>query len=1754
MYSIKSVERDLRETLHRYLEADYHIWDEQLIEKRRNLLQAANITSNTAYLEGSPRYKTGSSIQDLAIPGRVSELLSRLANVPNSGVFQYPRSHQCEALELFVGEGKDIIVSSGTGSGKTESFLYPILGALALEADRGMGITGMPGVRALLLYPMNALVNDQLSRLRRMFGCAGVIEAFRELRGRPATFGVYTSRTSYPGPKDRSKDKKLIRSYEELYLGEALRSKNMLEREGLWPAKDISSFIQNGLKTNPEDPEYLTRHEMQEAAPDILVTNYSMLEYMLARPIERSIFEQTAAWLASSQDNFLTVVLDEAHVYRGVAGAEVALLLCRLISRLGISRNRVKFILTSASLAARDERSQVLTFARELTGLNSGEFSVIESKVEKRQDERKPTRGEIAALELINLDVFMSYSHDLSASISEIDKTRNALGLAPILKSKNTLQHVKEAVYKWLEEFAPASFVANLLTQSPVSFDEMVEHFGLEQSESARSLDNLLALMTFAQNTNGEVFQPIRLHLMYRGIAGLYACLNPNCGSERDAKSSLFGSVFSSQRLRCHCGARVYEIFTHRDCGAAFINGYVERENPTFLLNERPSGQSEGGLLQVHLLAESNRANHGLRNFLHTFSGRLFTSRPSRGECFEVVVSDDRNVLVDGKGVWTFDRKCPVCSRDWRAGETKIQDLATKGEAPFSYLVNRQVSIQPAASAPNPRLPLSGRKALIFSDGRQKAARLARSLPDVTEKDIFRALLVLAVQRLDRIKLKTVKKEHLYLSFVIELSIQNISMFIGDQSHAVVMKDRKILDELVRQIINAEGSCEFDNLGIFMSLANDHTWSQIPPKFDVLLLSSLADPYRSLHALLLGGISPSVAKLKALAQSLSEVGLTESDSSDLAQAWLHSIIEENYAYDPTISKSSRRLAAGGDRDFGIGPDDKKLFFKKFGFGDSAAQKVRDNLLQILCVEQNGRYFVEPTSVRITLAHDRHWNQCNKCTRLFLKPVKGICPHKTCDSTEYRVLDPNQDTYLRARKSFYRTPVLAALNGDKSLFNLNVREHTAQLSYRDDKDISSTNELHERLFKDILTDEIETPVDVLSCTTTMEVGVDIGSLVAVSMRNVPPARQNYQQRAGRAGRRGAAISTVVTYAQTGSHDSHYFENPKELISGRAPVPKIDISNEKIVRRHVNATILQSFFHRERVDLSTESNDLLSVLGKTKDFYTMSGRFSIEALHSYVQNELARSAVAKSIELLLQNSYISVNEIAVNLLDTLREKRPVNFDDVADYNEEFLNFLFHCDLLPTYAFPRNIVALRIESRDAKFDRITLEESPQQGLATALTEYAPGRVVIVNQQKYIVESIAANAGPDVQDRATRLFEKKRQYFQCAKCYFTVRDIGSHYTGEQCMHCGSESTTVMDVLQPEVVYPRGRGPVNEYDDDEDTYTQATTAQLPFVGDEDNSDLSPFKAKGLVTSRINQELVMINAGDISNKNGGGFWVCSKCGLSTPEEDPPSGLHERNYYVSRTQDSAKCNGIFKRVNLGYTFNSDVFLLRVPIEYPLAQNFSDTAATGLISGARTLGEAILKEASIFLQIDPSELSSGIRQLRMGNSSAIDIFLYDTSAGGAGYAKLVGDNLTSIVENSIRHLTKECCVTSCYRCLRGYTNRFVHTSLDKRYGLSFFSYLLSGTIPVSYSAQQQRVLSDAFVELISLDGYVFDGDLSKEYLTFDKDGQQFSMYIHSSLLDQQQWKQQIGKARCFVSDWELENDISACYSRFVKQNAL
>src|SRR5258705_9285873 len=214
---------------------------------------------------------------------RASKVAAAPATVPFSfrPSAERPRSNQSTILEAFFSQAADLIVASGTGSGKTESFLMPIIGQLAMEANTRPQSARLPGCRALLLYPMNALVNDQLSRIRRLIGSgdgSAIVSRGREL---PVRFASYTGRTPYPGPRSAKRDGERIGPlFEGFYL--PVTDDPVKERQlraiGQLPEKDLRAFFDKAreetggrgqrlrhwnqrLLTQPLDRELMTRHE-----------------------------------------------------------------------------------------------------------------------------------------------------------------------------------------------------------------------------------------------------------------------------------------------------------------------------------------------------------------------------------------------------------------------------------------------------------------------------------------------------------------------------------------------------------------------------------------------------------------------------------------------------------------------------------------------------------------------------------------------------------------------------------------------------------------------------------------------------------------------------------------------------------------------------------------------------------------------------------------------------------------------------------------------------------------------------------------------------------------------------------------------------------------------------------------------------------------------------------------------------------------------------------------------------------------------------------------------------------------------------------------------------------------------------------------------------------------------------------------------------------------------------------------------------
>jgi hypothetical protein len=548
MQTIHETIEQLHGALRDYIEATYHISARSLIERRKKLLNLRGVIHQVPYLESTPRYQTGEGFAGMkGLPPASLQVFSTLAKpdgeLPRL-IYDPPYKHQSEAIRGCLIDGKNLIIMTGTGSGKTEAFLLPIIGKLAREATATpASFRDSPAIRALILYPMNALVNDQLGRLRSLFGDPRLVKLFMSWAGRPPRFARYTSRTPYAGIRTTKKDSAKLKSFGEFYADierraqgeesddqkEAKRLLAALRERGKWPAKpDVAAWF--GEKhgrwddrktgkflravTLPDDSELLTRHEVQLAPPDLLVTNYSMLEYMLMRPIERTIFDRTREWLDSNPHEKFLVVLDEAHLYRGAAGAEVGLLLRRLRDRLGVPAERFQVICATASFKNHQEAPK---FGAQISGLPAETFIPITGSLDLRPHSAVGS----------NHDAEVLSSIDLKAFYDSVEEAGRLAAIQPLLDYRHVQGGYtpEAALYQALSKFDPMGFLVNATMKQALPIAELGRDLfpNVPQSMADTAVTVLMALGSIARvdpKTPGLL--PCRIHNFFRGLPGLW--------------------------------------------------------------------------------------------------------------------------------------------------------------------------------------------------------------------------------------------------------------------------------------------------------------------------------------------------------------------------------------------------------------------------------------------------------------------------------------------------------------------------------------------------------------------------------------------------------------------------------------------------------------------------------------------------------------------------------------------------------------------------------------------------------------------------------------------------------------------------------------------------------------------------------------------------------------------------------------------------------------------------------------------------------------------------------------------------------------------------------------------------------------------------------------------------------------------------------------------------------------------------------
>ena len=1659
-HGANSIHKQLIGEIHDYIRSQYFGKSPLLLGAIDKLLDQEGILYQKPFIESSPAYVTcENGIQtSFTIPEWMKDFFDRLSKA-NLGVYPSAFNHQIESLEKAI-SGKELFVSTGTGSGKTECFMWPLLAKLAEEARNSHNTWCQRGIRSIIMYPMNALVSDQLSRLRRLIGDPQnkFISIFRTVCSksvRRPQFGMYTGRTPYPGHEpDNDKDKDLKETLERISLLEDETKQEFLGkliREGKVPAKsDMGAFLERLQRSehrpNDDDAELITRFEMQQYCPDILITNYSMLEYMLMRPREAKIWEDTKKWLHMNEHNKLLFVIDEAHMYRGSSGGEVAFLIRRLFHKLGISRDRVQFILSTASMPheTEEEETKLKEFARDLTAAADTEsFCCLYGK---KEDVCGKAKFDIDSNHILSFKPD-DFEGEHSRCLRALNKFWGGLGGNP-----PEFQNINEA-FEWMYNnlilYSPFNTLIKKCRGTAVSLYELASAIfaHLDKNTALDCIGILLAIAPLAKSERGTVLFPARMHMLFRGIKGVYACTNEKCPHSHTDGSLTLGEIFLTDgNLTCpHCNSVVYELYNDRRCGALFYKGYIlndEIDNGSSAFLWRYQGQIlDSNMKEIHLFIPSSdykmpkkQGKNSIRPcYLDVKTGYLYfkddskDGEPGIRKLYYCNYSGKRKTRTI-----TFSI-CPHCKH--QMSHTQLTSFSTRGNQSFFNLIKSQFQAEPAVPEKSndlEHIPNEGRKVLVFSDSRQRAARLAKDMSEASDMSVARQIFTLAIEKMEHSTMKC-SMHILYDYLCLAAGERHIQIFQGKDRRTFTSHCKRAFDEYKRDQLKNQ---EFEPCRSF---------SDAPTEMQAHLLRLFCGGYNTLYDSATCWIEPTKKTREDSLDMLKDNGLEidEEEFLEVFNAWIMHICDRYVALGHRIPDQVREEVRAIYGDYGL--DNVLSSFDKIkevmNWTDNTAS-IWSKVLEVEFLDQGDseRWYIDLKRVKPRYDKNHTWYRCGQCSEITPYMLHNRCP--SCHSDRIKEMSEIDLSSLR----FWRKPIEDVLKGER-IHVINTEEHTAQLSHKDQRDeMWSKTEQYELRFQDLIQKD-EAPVDILSCTTTMEVGIDIGSLVAIGLRNIPPMRENYQQRAGRAGRRGSSLSTIVTFCEDGPHDAYYFQHPEYIFRGNPREPWIDIRSEKIIQRHLNMVALQEYLLT--ISKSLDSISAVDFIDNHLDkFYLFLAQYSIP------DNDILLSK-STSFELKTFKSTLR------NGLEDLKQKRDahpeiygVTGNGRNEKNKSLLDSLYEEGVLPAYSFPKNIVSTFVTDYDGKV-KYQLDRSAD----VAIGEYAPGRAVVVDKQIY---QIGGFYYPGVERRSSspaKAFMEDPNYVKelhsCSRCgWFGLKNEKV----EVCPFCGNKHLTD----DRRMLRPWGFAPKNaEAVFDSQLIEEYSVVQRPLYSTlPDAEEMSPVPdCKNIrMASRINQRIIMLNKGSEDQ----GFMVCNDCGAAVPGNDPAYLKNLQRPYKSRFV-KGKCRHLnHTYVNLGYDFVTDMLVLEFALDDNLIDvrqqdnQLLDRSAHWLDRAAQSLAEALRLTVSKELDIEFSELVAGYR-LRTGSTgSFVDIYLYDSLSSGAGYAVSLKGEITTILEKCVSLLEGCDCSDACHRCLKHYGNQFVHSMLDRNAALQLLEW--------------------------------------------------------------------------------------------------
>ena len=1697
----------LKESIASYIESQYRISHPLVFAERSALLRERGVIAQDPFIEATPAFAPARLLRELEqeypddIPPGLSKLVEHGVAVDRFPLY----THQEEALLASFGDAPNLLVATGTGSGKTEAFVLPILARILKEARTWSAPKAPPsdgffnlddgtwqhsrrhetreaGVRAIILYPMNALVNDQMSRLRRVLSLNGSPDWQRQhLDGNLIHFGMYTSLTPPTRGPEQSAKRREFEEY-RLHLEEEWESLGgHLRSTGNWPATG--------------GPEMLCRWDMHGAPPDILVTNYSMLEYMLIRPIESPIFDMTRAWLEGGDDRVVTLVLDEAHTYTGAKGTEVAHLVRRLKERLGIrpGSNKFRGIATSASIPnVQRAEGDLATFTSELFGEPPNSFTLVHAGVSDKEPNERD-------LDSRSLGAFAQF-HD-TFSHSDPWPSMRALSQSLGLAEPNEDEDPQVALYQLVSDNEDLRWVRARTARNATKLSELAQECwpNAEQEAQERAMAGLLAAGSLARPMPLPDTPPIlsmRLHAFFRGLPGLWACLNPNCPEvpEEYRGERPVGRIYTDPRPWCseRCGARVLELFSCRRCGLLFVGGIPDSGvGSLWPWSDDFSGEPKE--LTDYRIFGVERPHDGYSQHHRSFKTTLICSPrgPHARSSFGVNPTEDEPNGSEGS---PFPTQCPRCQNYRRldGGREVIEPLRTRGPRSISVVMEDTLRVQPDTGGSTSN---GSRKALVFSDSRQDAAQLAGDLRRDHRYDVFRQLIYRVLHTCRKCGGSGVLREESAYQIGRETSVidSDCDECEGDgfipAPRPIPYKELRsgVIDLQINREINPTDGHLPD---AFERLDDNHSavYQEAEVSFDISARREIAQDDFGLEPLGLamwwmglpeqtGQLDPlSKEETQSLLRTVARILATENIllPPEPKKPWEWPFDDRVQLYEKQRIFPANRRQGQNNVPYNLQPQRKlgryvRAVARRLVAGGRIqdAEKWLDELRWPLWNALKGFRILVPAGPRVNdqtpfgiridsfelrPIEDTVF-RCSACGYVMGEVLLGVC---------YRCGQTAEQVEATSIRNFFRRSALFARpgSGHPDPYPLQAAEHTAAIERHEARNI-------ERWFQNLFR-ETEHPedhrIDILSVTTTMEMGIDIGSLLSVGLRNVAPTVANYQQRAGRAGRRSSAVATVVTYALDRSHDQYYFHRPKEIVSELPRVPALYLENEVIARRHVRSLILGGFFPGW---LSRGASvGLFGAWGTVERFLVGGGRMELERhINENRPHWLERAGAV----------------VDGSLNDRIGEWLLVLPDEVEDVargsgaNDDLLESLMLAGLLPKYAFPVDVVKLAIPQDEEQEDRYESQDfysGISRDLRIALTEYAPGAEVILGRfpETFIYRSAA------VYDPSAHLpdYTPTEKLNECKRCRAVTLTRMEADSGSECPECGSDDVLTMPYLRPrgftvDAALPDGGREAYRSGRERAGFTPP--AQL-LVG-----------ANAVTRGRNNPSFAprlysSVHVGDLFMRNMGpdrarpGFVLCPACGrhLGTDnvgEHTYPAHVPPHRGFRRGPRAGHPCPNkeeFDNRVVLGHRFNSEVILLAVDMPDFLDAPMMEPSGRAVWYSFGTL---MAEAAARYLQVAPEEVQVGVRPTRdlLGRVQG-EVFIYDNVPGGAGYARAIQDSLREITELALetgRNCPNINCSGACYNCLLGYKNQQIHNLLDRNLAIAALEFLLEGRRP-------------------------------------------------------------------------------------------